>query len=45
MVRLQVVTGHEFSGVVAETGPGVTDLAEGEPVCDEEIAWCGERLA
>jgi scyllo-inosose 3-dehydrogenase len=45
MVGTPVTTGHEFSGTVAAIGPDVVDVAIGEPVCAEEIAWCGECLA
>jgi threonine dehydrogenase-like Zn-dependent dehydrogenase len=39
--------GHEFSGVVVEAGPDATNrrtgqrFEKGEPVCAEEMAWCG----
>jgi threonine dehydrogenase-like Zn-dependent dehydrogenase len=45
LVRTPVVTGHEFAGVVEAVGPEVTDLRPGDPVCAEEIGWCGECLA
>jgi len=45
MIGTPVTTGHEFSGVVEAVGPDVRDVAVGEPVCAEEIAWCGECLA
>lgn len=45
MIGTPVVTGHEFSGVVEAVGPDVVDVTVGEPVCAEEIAWCGECLA
>ena len=41
MIRTPVVTGHEFSGVVEKVGEQVVDLRPGDPVCSEEIAWCG----
>lgn len=45
LVRTPVVTGHEFAGVVEAVGPAVKDFAPGDPVCAEEIAWCGDCLA
>src|SRR5919107_661347 len=45
MMSTPVVTGHEFSGVVEEVGRDVMDLAPGDAVCSEEIAWCGECSA
>jgi threonine dehydrogenase-like Zn-dependent dehydrogenase len=45
LVRTPVVTGHEFAGVVEAVGPAVQDFAPGDPVCAEEIAWCGDCLA
>jgi hypothetical protein len=45
MVGAPVVTGHEFSGVVEAVGSDVADFAVGEPVCAEEIGWCGSCLA
>jgi threonine dehydrogenase-like Zn-dependent dehydrogenase len=45
MIGLPVVTGHEFSGEVVAVGARVSGLAVGEPVCAEEIAWCGECVA
>ncbi|GAA5040857.1 (R,R)-butanediol dehydrogenase/meso-butanediol dehydrogenase/diacetyl reductase [Thermocatellispora tengchongensis] len=37
-----VVMGHEFAGVVTETGPGVTGLAEGDRVAVEPYHTCGK---
>ena len=45
LIGLPVVTGHEFSGDVVAVGKEVADLRPGEPVCAEEIAWCGSCLA
>jgi scyllo-inosose 3-dehydrogenase len=45
MIGVPVVTGHEFAGVVEAVGSEVRDLAVGDPVCAEEIAWCGECFA
>ena len=39
--ELPVVGGHEGSGVVAETGPGVTALAPGDHVALTFVAVCG----
>ena len=40
-----IVLGHEFAGVVAELGEGVTDLAEGDRVVVEPYDVCGECVA
>jgi threonine dehydrogenase-like Zn-dependent dehydrogenase len=45
MVSAPVVTGHEFAGVVEAIGSDVEDFSVGEPVCSEEIGWCGTCLA
>ncbi len=42
LMKLPVVTGHEFSGVVEELGKDVRDLKEGDLVTVEEMIWCGE---
>jgi scyllo-inosose 3-dehydrogenase len=40
--------GHEFSGIVVEAAPDAINrrtnqrFEKGEPVCVEEMAWCGE---
>jgi Zn-dependent alcohol dehydrogenase len=39
--RLPIVGGHEGAGVVTEVGPGVTDLAGGDPVALTFVATCG----
>lgn len=39
--RLPNVIGHEFSGVVVETGEDATLLEEGEPVTAEVTDYCG----
>lgn len=39
---LPTVPGHEFSGVVEGVGPGVDDLAEGEPVVGCLSVFCGQ---
>ncbi len=42
-VRTPVVTGHEFSGIVAEVGEGVTDWKPGDRVVSETAyAYCGK---
>jgi S-(hydroxymethyl)glutathione dehydrogenase / alcohol dehydrogenase len=40
-VPAPLVMGHEGSGVVTETGPGVTSLAEGDHVVLSWVAPCG----
>jgi scyllo-inosose 3-dehydrogenase len=45
LIRLPVVTGHELAGEVVEAGRDVVDLRPGDPVCAEEIAWCGSCFA
>jgi threonine dehydrogenase-like Zn-dependent dehydrogenase len=45
MISLPVVTGHEFAGEVVAIGDGVHGLRLGDPVCAEEISWCGECVA
>ena len=42
---LPVVGGHEGAGVVVEVGPGVTDVAEGDPVVLSFIPACGRCTA
>ncbi len=40
-----VVTGHEFSGVIAEVGPGVSKWKVGDRVSSETaVSFCGECL-
>ncbi len=41
-MRLPVVGGHEGAGVVVEVGPGVTEVAEGDPVVLSFIPACGK---
>ncbi|HXL60776.1 MAG TPA: alcohol dehydrogenase catalytic domain-containing protein, partial [Mycobacterium sp.] len=38
---MPLVIGHEFSGVVTEVGPGVTDVNERDRVAIEPIYRCG----
>ena len=40
-----ITLGHEFSGVVAELGSGVTGFAEGDRVVVEPYDVCGECIA
>lgn len=40
--RLPVVLGHEWSGQVVELGESVSSLQIGDPICIEEMNWCGE---
>src|SRR6266508_3378805 len=40
-VRFPVVLGHEWSGSIAEVGPGVSDLAVGDRVVCEGTVPCG----
>lgn len=37
-----LVLGHEFSGRIAELGPGVVDLKIGQPVAVEVLRFCGK---
>ncbi len=41
-VPAPLVMGHEGSGIITEVGPGVTTLAEGDPVVLSWVAPCGE---
>jgi L-iditol 2-dehydrogenase len=40
--RFPTVCGHEFAGVVAECGPGVTDWKPGDRVAVFPLLWCGK---
>jgi threonine dehydrogenase-like Zn-dependent dehydrogenase len=40
--QLPLVMGHEFGGVVAEVGEGVTGWEVGDKVAPDPIIWCGE---
>ncbi len=41
LVKLPCVLGHEFSGVVEQTGKLVRELEPGDLVAMESIQWCG----
>jgi len=41
-IRPPTIIGHEFSGVVAELGPGVADLEVGDRVCVDPTFGCGK---
>ena len=41
-VPIPVIMGHEASGVVAETGPGVTTLKAGQRIGFEVLSGCGK---
>jgi len=36
-----VIVGHEMAGIVAEVGPGVTNVSEGDEVVVSPAAFCG----
>lgn len=40
--RYPIITGHEFSGAVAEVGKKVKNLKVGDLVAVESMHWCGE---
>lgn len=40
--KLPMVMGHEFGGIIAEVGEGVTGWEVGEKVAPDPIIWCGE---
>jgi threonine dehydrogenase-like Zn-dependent dehydrogenase len=41
LVKLPCVLGHEFSGVVEQTGSQVREFVPGDLVAVESIQWCG----
>jgi threonine dehydrogenase-like Zn-dependent dehydrogenase len=43
-VPIPVIMGHEGAGVVAELGPGVTNLAVGDRIGMEVLSGCGKCL-
>ena len=40
--KTPMIMGHEFAGIVAEVGEGVTGFSPGEMVTVDPIIWCGE---
>ena len=40
--ELPRVMGHEFAGIVAETGPQVTELKKGDRVAVDPLLYCGD---
>jgi (R,R)-butanediol dehydrogenase / meso-butanediol dehydrogenase / diacetyl reductase len=44
-VTLPAVIGHEMSGTVAATGPGVTEWSPGDRVTVMPLRWCGQCAA
>ena len=40
--KFPCVLGHEWAGEVVEVGKEVKTLKKGDPVCVEEMSWCGE---
>jgi L-iditol 2-dehydrogenase len=36
-----VILGHEFAGIVSETGSAVQSFHAGDPVAVESVIWCG----
>lgn len=43
--KLPLIPGHEFAGVVEETGRSVTTLFPGDKVTVDPIIWCGKCAA
>jgi len=44
LTKMPCVLGHEFSGVVEQTGRDVVDLKIGDLVAAESVMWCGRCL-
>jgi len=42
--KLNIVLGHELSGIVEQVGGEVQDFKIGDYVCTEEMIWCGECI-
>lgn len=40
--KTPMIMGHEFGGIIAEIGPGVTGWEVGEKVAPDPIIWCGK---
>ncbi len=40
--QLPMIPGHEFAGVIVETGSEITRFAKGEQVAVDPIIWCGK---
>ena len=40
-----LIQGHEFSGIVVETGPGIDKFKPGDRVTADSATWCGECWA
>ncbi len=43
--KLPLIPGHEFAGVVADTGKNVQGFTVGEKVTVDPIIWCGKCIA
>jgi 2-desacetyl-2-hydroxyethyl bacteriochlorophyllide A dehydrogenase len=43
--KLPLIPGHEFAGVIEETGKGVKNLSAGDKVTVDPIIWCGTCAA
>lgn len=43
--KLPLIAGHEFAGIVEETGRNVRDLQAGDKVTVDPIIWCGTCAA
>jgi L-gulonate 5-dehydrogenase len=39
---LPLIQGHEFAGIIADTGPGVRYFKPGDRIAVDPIIWCGE---
>jgi threonine dehydrogenase-like Zn-dependent dehydrogenase len=43
--KLPLIPGHEFAGIIEETGKNVKDLFPGNKVTVDPIIWCGKCIA